>query len=598
MQLIVPYVDAVNAADSRLISLARSLGINCETLPLDRSARHHADFVEKMALDRDACFVVNPRVLERWVGRNSIPAELVSCLVSHFSHLLVHGLRVESFDASTVAALSEGRLQSVQHIDGTAPVYEVAKDGKDISEAFSGLEFGPTNPVNDHVFGAAARDSGVRKLISIGGRPFMASMKREGAEILFLASEDVVDLDSAVGDSQLGEYFSRLVPQAMALRHIFREECWRPGEQHACVIIDDPLLQRKYGFLDFDHLFQLVEKYNFHTSIAFIPHNYRRNSPRIVELFRSNHKRLSICFHGSDHTQAELASTDTTLLNTILRIAETRMGRHEASTGLACDKVMVFPQGYFSPEAMEVLKMRNFAAAVNTGPYPTGGSSPLSVREFIQPAILRYAGFPLFLRLYVKEIRTEDLAFNLFFGKPILIVEHHEIFEHPELLVDVVQKVNSMAPGIHWSGLKSAVGDTVLERKSSDGMKQVRAYASRVQVFNNSGEPERLSIEWNFAGAPDSVEQVLDNGKPCPGVEFKERGICVPVDLPPLGSRTLSLRHRNVGMARESLGFRWNAKAYMRRRLSEFRDNYLSKNPRLVSVARALRNERLYPDSL
>jgi hypothetical protein len=269
------------------------------------------------------------------------------------------------------------------------------------------------------------------------------------------------------------------------------------------------------------------------------------------------------------------------------------MGQHEASTGLACDKVMVFPQGFFSPEAMEVLKMRNFAAAVNTGPYPTGDSSPLTVREFIQPAILRYAGFPLFLRLYVKEIRSEDLAFNLFFGKPVLIVEHHEIFEHPELLVDVVQKVNSMAPGIHWSGLESAVGDTGLERKSPDGMKQVRAYASHVRVFNDSNHPERISIEWNFAGAADSVEQVLNNGMPCSGVEFKECSICALVDLPPLGSRTLSLRHRNVGMARESLGFRWNAKAFVRRRLSEFRDNYLSKNPQLLSVAQTLRDRYL-----
>jgi hypothetical protein len=594
MQLIVPYVDEVDAADSRLISVAKFLGINCETLPLDRFARHHADFVEKKALDRNVCFVINPRVLQRWVGRNSIPAELVFCLVSCFRYLLVHGLRIGSFDGSVIAALSQGRLQTVQAIDQADTVYDVEKDTKDVCEAFSGLTLGPTNPDNDHVLsGAAGDDRDIHRLISIGGRPFMARMKRERTEILFLASEDVVDLDSAAGDSPIGLYFSRLLPQIMALRHVFGEECWRPGGQHACVIIDDPLLRDTYGFLDFERLFRLVEKYNFHTSIAFIPHNYRRNSSRIVELFRNNRERLSICFHGSDHTEAELASADTTLLNTILRVAEMRMAWHEAKAGFACDKVMVFPQESFSPEAMKVLKMRNFAAAVSTGPYPTGDSSPLTVREFIQPAILRYAGFPLFLRLYVKEIRSEDLAFNLFFGKPVLIVEHHEIFEHPELLVDVVQKVNSMAPGIHWSNLESAVGDTVLERKSPDGMKQVRAYASHVQVVNDSNHPDRLSVEWNFAGAADSVEQVLDNGMPCSGVRIKECSICALVDLPPLGSRTLSLRHRNVGRARESLGFRWNAKAFVRRRLSEFRDNYLSKNPRLLSVAQTLRDRYL-----
>jgi len=237
--------------------------------------------------------------------------------------------------------------------------------------------------------------------------------------------------------------------------------------------------------------------------------------------------------------------------------------------------------------------MRNFVAAANTAPYPTGDSSSLTVREFIQPAILRYAGFPLFLRLYVKEIRSEDLAFNLFFGKPVLIVEHHEVFEYPELLVDVVQKVNSTAPGFHRSGLENAVGDTALERQSPDGTRQVQACASHVQVFNNSDRPVRISIEWNFAGAANSVEQVLDNGMPCSGVEFKECGICVSVDLSPLGSRTFSLRHRSVETARESLGFRWNAKAFARRRLSEFRDNFLSQNPQFLSVAQTLRDRTL-----
>lgn len=579
--------------DARLINLAEFLGIRCETLPLDRGTHHHAEFVGKAVSDRPACFAVNPRVLQRWVGGESVPAELVSCLVSRFAYIFVHGVRLKSFDTSMIAALSEGRLQNVQAIDGTAQVYEVERDAKDICDAFSGLEFGPTNPVNDHVFGAAIENPGVRTLISIGGHPFMASMKQEGAKILFLASEDVVDLDSASTDSPLGENFSRLVPQAMTLRHIFGAECWRPGEQHACVIIDDPLLRRKYGFLDFENLFQLVEKYNFHTSIAFIPHNYRRSSSRIVEQFRRNPERLSICFHGSDHTEAELASSDTTLLNTILQVAELRMNQHEANAGLACDKVMVFPQGYFSPEAMKVLKMRDFLAAVNTGPYPVGQSSPLTIRELIQPAILRYEGFPLFLRRYVKEIQSQDIAFDLFFGKPVLIVEHHEIFEHPELLIDAVQKVNFVAPGIHWTALEGAVSNSTLRRMRPDGTSQVRAYSSKVRISNDSNQTQRYSVQWDAADVAESVERVLDNEMPCPGIEVDGCGIRVPLDLPPLSSRTVSLIHRNASVARDSLGLRWSAKAFVRRRLSELRDNHLSRNPRLLSVARTLRERYL-----
>jgi hypothetical protein len=306
-------------------------------------------------------------------------------------------------------------------------------------------------------------------------------------------------------------------------------------------------------------------------------------------LFRNNRDRLSICYHGSDHTEAELASSDTTLLNTILQTAEMRMDSFETRTGVTCEKVMVFPQGNFSPEAMKVLKVRNFLAAVNTGAYPLGQSSPLTVRELIQPAILRYAGFPLFLRRYVKEIQSQDIAFSLFFGKPALIVEHHEIFEHPELLIDVVEKVNSLAPGIQWSALGPAVSGSTLWRRSLDGSRQVRAYSSTVRVSNESNETERFSIEWDGTIGAELVERVLNNGLPCNSVASDERGIRVVLDLPPLSSRTVSVVLRNADFALSGLGVRWNAKAFVRRRLSEFRDNYLSKNPHLLTMARTLR---------
>ena len=117
-----------------------------------------------------------------------------------------------------------------------------------------------------------------------------------------------------------------------------------------------PSCRGDYGYLNFEFLLRLTQKYNFHTTIAFFPHNYRRNSDRIIRMFRENSDRLSICFHGNDHTAAELASTDTALLDTMLGIAEERMNAHEQTTGLRCGKVMVFPQGRFSVEAMEVLK--------------------------------------------------------------------------------------------------------------------------------------------------------------------------------------------------------------------------------------------------
>ena len=95
----------------------------------------------------------------------------------------MHGLRVEGFDTEMVAALSRGRLQSVHAIDGGNPAYEIAENSQDICGTFSGLSFGPANSANDHVFSVGGSGPTLRKLISIGGQPFMAAVRLEGTEI-------------------------------------------------------------------------------------------------------------------------------------------------------------------------------------------------------------------------------------------------------------------------------------------------------------------------------------------------------------------------------------------------------------------------------
>jgi hypothetical protein len=593
MKLIVPYIGELQTADARLIRLAEFLGIRCEPLRLEKQVQARAEYIERAVPDQNSCLLVNPQVMREWVGGNALPADVVSCLVSHFPRLLLHGVTRDAFVDGMMVSLSNGRLRSIQPVADAGQPYEISSNSKDFCGPFSGLSFGPINAANDRVFAVNADDESVRKLISIGGHPLMAAVKRDKTEILFLASEDTADINAEVGYAPLTDYFSRLIPHAMALRQIFGEECWRPDEPHASIIVDDPLLQRDYGYLNFEFLLRLTQKYNFHTTIAFIPHNYRRNSARIIRMFRENSDRLSICFHGNDHTAAELASTDTAFLNTMLGIAEERMNAHEQTTGLRCEKVMVFPQGRFSVEAMEVLKSRNFHAAVNTVHAPVGQQPPLTIADFAQPAVLRYGGFPLFIRTYVKKTQSQDIAFNLFFGRPVLIVEHHDIFRHPESLVDVVQKVNSIAPGIFWSNLESAVDNSILRRRAPDETVQVRAYSSNVHTANDSAAVERFSIEWGQPGKYSAFEQVLRDGVRLPGVDVDDAGIRVSAELAPHTSQTFSVLYRSALATHRDLGFRWNAKAFLRRRLSEVRDNYLSRNQYVLTVAKSLRHRFL-----
>jgi hypothetical protein len=590
MNLIVPHIGETQTCDDRFAGLAQFLGAPCKALLLDKETRDYAGYLCKALPDPNCCLLLNPRVIEQWTG-GTLPPSLVTCLTSRFAHLLIHSVDASPFSSHLVRALSDNRLHAVQAIANSASEYEVSGNCKDICGVLSGVCFGPVNCPSDHVFALNSFDSSVRTPINIGGRPFMAVVKQNKTQMIFLASADVLDVNQEIGNNRPTEYFSQFVAPAMALRYIFGRECWHSTEHHGAIMIDDPLLRPRYGFLNFEFLLRVAKKFNFCVTIAFIPYNHRRNSRRIVEMFREYRDRLAICFHGNDHTREELASCDISRLNTTLDIAETRMSLHQEATGLHCHKVMVFPQEYFSVEAMKVLKAHNFCAATSSMSHPAHCSVPLTIGELARPAVFRYGGFPLFLRKYVSQIKKQDVAFNLFFGRPVLIVDHHDVFRHPETLLEVVSMVNSLAPDIRWSDLETTVARSILNRTTPDGSRHIQGYSESVKIVNDRNSLQRYSVQWNFGVSP-SLESVRLSGAPYHSVQVDDTGVRVALELGPHQSKTLSLFHRNdyPRLGGKSLGFAWNAKAYVRRRLSEIRDNYISKNQRALHIAEMVRH--------
>jgi hypothetical protein len=587
VKLVVPYLGELRPADTRLIRLAEFLGIECEPVSLAKPARRLLTCDAGPAGDR-FCVVINPDVIGEWMD-GAIPSpEVTSSLLSQFRWVLVHAVRPDPLHSALIAALTAGRFRAVQEAQNAGVAgFRVGSDSRDICEAFAGLSIGVPHPANDHTFVDGAAE-GSRKLITLGGDAYFAAVRLEHTEVFLLGSEDVVDLDAVANDGWLSESFSRFVPHAMALRHIFGERCWRPVQSHACVIIDDPLLRATYGFLAFEKLLQLMERHNFRTTIAFIPHNFRRSSPRIVRFFREHADRLSLCFHGNDHTGAEFAATDAALLNTMLETAERRISAHSRMTGLTCDPVMVFPQGAFSVEAMASLRSHNFDAAVNTVPHPHQQPVQLTVGELARPAVLRHAGFPLFLRRSSQQTQDADIAFRLFFGIPILIVEHHGAFENPQDVIDAVVRINRAAPGICWSSAGAAVRGSVLRRRDTSGNLLVKAYAGTVQAHNPSPVPERTLIEWSYPGHSFAIEGVHRNGVPSTAFAVDESRVRISAVLGPGASEVFSIRYRKTNEPLAPVSVSYSARAVVRRRLSEIRDNYISKSPSLLAAVRTL----------
>ena len=587
MKLVVPCTGEPQPSDARLIRLAEFLGIDCELVSVEKLFPV-APAIKGSRAQTD-CLVVNPWVLKEWTG-GVLGEDFALSLTSRFPHLLIHAFTPDPFCDRLVKALSGSEMASVRRIAGSGESYEIGPNTRDLCGPFCGLSLGPANAANDYVFSMRPGSEAVRAAIYISGSPFMAVAKRETAEMLFLGSADTLDIEREAGDLPLNEYFSRFVPQAMALRYIFREECWHPLENFASFILDDPLLQPKYGYLDFGSLLNLMKEYDFATTVAFIPHNYRRCSRRTVEMFRQNSDRLAICFHGNDHTAGEFVSADPYRLNTILRIAEDRMRFLAHATGLRCPRVMVFPHDDFSVEALRALKSRSFLAAVNGPPHPVGRRVNLTLRELAQPAVLRHGGFPLFPRTRAEYAKKQDIAFGLFFGRPAFIAGHHDIAKQPADLVEAVSMINSIAPGIRWCGLESAIINSALRRKTPDDAYHFRAYSGAVRLTNDRDSPQRFTVEWKLSDECPPVDHILRDGVPDRSFEVEGSAVRISAELAPHNSVTVSPIYRDDCAGLEGLGFWWNAKARIRRRLSEMRDNYISKNRYALGVYGRLRH--------
>lgn len=198
----------------------------------------------------------------------------------------------------------------------------------------------------------------------------------------------------------------------------------------ACLIIDDPLLSASYGYLNYQSLLNLMDEYDFHTTIAFIPYNWNRSDPDVVKLFLERPDRYSLCIHGCDHSEKEFGTCDPAILEAKYKASIYLMEKHKELTGIAYDNVMVFPQGVFSSCAIKSIKDAGFMAVINTTVVSVDGEV-----EF---------DFPIFQRYY-----AEDVLDNIKPDYPLFIAEHHGCFKDGgRNLFRLVTKLNEM--GAKW----------------------------------------------------------------------------------------------------------------------------------------------------
>jgi hypothetical protein len=222
------------------------------------------------------------------------------------------------------------------------------------------------------------------------------------------------------------------------------------SETLACLIIDDPLLQPQYGFVDYRALLSEMREHDFFTEIAFIPYNWRKSDPETVRLFQENPDRLAICVHGCNHRHNEFSTGTFEELTELAATSLRRMELHKQLTGLDYDPVMVFPHGHFNKAAIGALKANGYLAAFNSSLRPRDGQDPPAA-DFRLPATRHFHQFPVFLRHYPKDREAFKRDFEA--GRPLIVVQHHTDFRNGYgEFTDFVDWLNGLGK-IRWTRL-------------------------------------------------------------------------------------------------------------------------------------------------
>ena len=198
------------------------------------------------------------------------------------------------------------------------------------------------------------------------------------------------------------------------------------------------------------------------------------------------------------------------------------------------------------------------------------------------------------MRRYPRNLA--DFAFDLFVGKPALVVEHHGYFRQGyEKIREFTTQLNSLSPKLRWMGLGELVRHTYLQRSVSPDTVECRIFANR-QILDNPAPRGKSFIIYKPEGNEIPIGEVAVNGKQHP--YFAERDhmrLCV--DVPASSAMEVTINYAPTAQYAsnsEGQSFRQQAQVYLRRYLSTVRDNYLSKHDKLLSLAYRLKEGRLF----
>ena len=474
-----------------------------------------------------------------------------------------------------VRLLAGDQRAQLRYIPLKEEEYIVANDSG-FCGVMANLRIPVSSPNDDVCLVSNIGDTGGLNLISCSSGSIFLKLQCGDVPVFVSTSAEIIDIDGKLTTQNFdvrGQFLSA-VPVVLYIKWAFAETCWNAPEANACLVIDDPVLKPTHGFVNFQQLLSLMKRHNFSTNVAFIPWNWRRSAPEVVQLFRENPEHYSLSVHGCDHTRAEFGSSDRQRLYWKAQQALERMTQHESITGISHDRVMVFPQGIFSEAAMDVLKRTGLIASVNNDvisadPHPRA----ITVSDVWDIAVMRYS-FPLFTRRYPWE-GIENFAFDALLGKPAIAVIHHDYCsDHCVRLIDFIQRLNALQRAPTWRNLGEVVRRSCRQREVSPGAVEVEMYGTELRIENRSEQPKHFLIRRRDHEA-SAIQRICAGAQE---ISWKPVNghIELEIELNPGENQVIQIRFHDAAEKRRSGdNLPYRLKAMLRRYLCEVRDNYI-----------------------
>ena len=563
--------------DLNLMKLARFMGMEPALTPLESIAGQLGSSTEDS--QNTTALVAHSTSFKALLEMLDLRDE-PEAFLERFDAAYIYGF-TDPDDQQSVVGLSNGGLTGSSPISATKVDYRFADD--DTCRQFAGLSFTIAANLESRAFDTTASRGSFTTLISVARRPFLVVSRRGKCETFLCSSAEITDLDANAGpDDPSPKELPRLIPFLLFIKHVFGAQSWENPYRHATIVIDDPLLRPKYGFLSHRELLANMSEHGLASTIAFIPWNRRRSKIEVTDLFKQHSDRLSICVHGCDHTGAEFGTLDASALRRKAFTALERTKEHEALTGLHAEPIMVFPQGIFSKASLKALSDANFLAAVNTTLFPVDSAEgDLKLKDILDIAV-NSAGLPLFRRHY--PVTVLPFALDLFLGKPALIAAHHDTFKNGySEICDFADKLRTRDPKVMWVPLERALIETGRYQRVDNDRVNVNFQTDWFRVQNPYGEAAPFKVS-KRVGLGRAVGQVLADGRDTP-YQITDGILTTDLSLGPGAHCDLQVMLDNAS-ARVEAADNYDPKVATRRYLSEFRDNYLARSGTLMAFSK------------